>query len=51
MEFTHVEQQLKQGVSITDAVIQTAKTFYEKDIARFDVIKAKEAQQAQGDAS
>ncbi|MEZ9698834.1 type IV secretion system protein TraC [Vibrio sp. 10N.261.46.E12] len=51
VEFTHVEKQLQQGVSITDAVIHTAKTFYEKDIARFDVIKAKEAEQAQGDAS
>ncbi|MGF1884076.1 type IV secretion system protein TraC [Vibrio splendidus] len=51
VEFTHVEQQLKQGVSITDAVIHTAKTFYEKDIARFDVIKAKEAAQAQGDGA
>ncbi|KFA94973.1 type IV secretion system protein TraC [Vibrio sp. ER1A] len=43
-EFTHVEAQLKQGVDITTAVIHTAKTFYAKDIARFDAIKAAEQQ-------
>ncbi|MFA0057707.1 type IV secretion system protein TraC [Vibrio echinoideorum] len=46
-EFSHVEQQLKQGITITDAVVNTAKIFYTEDIARFDAIKAEEARLAQ----
>ncbi|MGX9520540.1 type IV secretion system protein TraC [Vibrio mediterranei] len=40
VEFTHVENQLKRGVPIDEAVLHTANTFYAKDIAHFESIKA-----------